>query len=215
MNLLYRLESKLRSAVPPRLGTAVWQDLYLWKSLEFPDASDEAAGIRWATSEDRALLVQRDGERTAGFRLGQGNQAAVVIGESGIEGIVWFARHVYDDMDTGLRFPLQDNQVWLFGAWVSRGRRGKGVYRKLTSFAANALREQSAIDQIFLAIDRSNRISRAVHERLGARRIGSLRGGRIFQKSSYRVKMGEHVQRCTSGTTMQVELPGHSRTKQD
>lgn len=215
MNLLYTLEAKIRSAVPTRLGTAVWQDIYLWPLQELRCANDDVANIRWATSDDRALLVQRDGERTADYRLGQGNQAAVFFGDAGIEGIAWFAREVYDDMDTGLRFPLLDNQAWLFGAWVSRIRRGKGVYRKLTSFAANALREQSAIDQIFLAIDRSNRTSRAVHQRLGASRVGSIRGGRVFGRSSYRVKIGDQVQRCTSGTTMRVELPGNSQTKQD
>jgi hypothetical protein len=65
MSLRYRLEAKIRSAVPARLGTAVWQDLYHWPLVKFPQTSDDVAKIRWATSDDRGLLVQRDGEATA------------------------------------------------------------------------------------------------------------------------------------------------------
>jgi len=94
---------------------------------------------------------------------------------------LWAAPESFLEDNLGVKFEFAEEQAWLYCAFVHADARGRGVYKKLISFAAADLQERG-FKQLLGIVQPWNRISRLMHEkqsrgiigRMSAIRIGSL-----------------------------------------
>ncbi|QEG21556.1 GNAT family N-acetyltransferase [Mariniblastus fucicola] len=94
---------------------------------------------------------------------------------------LWAAPESFLENNLGVRFEFTKEQAWLYCAFVHADARGRGVYKRLISFAAADL-EGRGFSQLLGIVQPWNRISRMMHEkqsrgivgRMAAVRIGSL-----------------------------------------
>ncbi len=208
-NFFYHLEILGRRIVPSWLAAARWQQLWIlpltgekkWVSDVRGDLPLEMRIVRNSCeSADFGLLASQCGKEMAQMRLASGAFAAVAVekpaagGESMgpvLAGVVWFSTGKYLDLDTRLEILLQPSDAWLFGAWVRRDLRGRGLYQCLLNFSVSELGGAmggAMIDRVWLGTDRSNHLSRLVHQRLGARPAGVCYGVKILGAGRYRCR---------------------------
>lgn len=105
-----------------------------------------------------------------------GGRAFVAVQQHELQAVVWFQSDRYVDLETQCHFQLGPNQWWIFGAWVRRTVRGQGHYSRLLKQALADLSPPHYPIECFLAVDRTNANSRAVHRSLNALPIGTLTG---------------------------------------
>jgi GNAT superfamily N-acetyltransferase len=94
---------------------------------------------------------------------------------------LWAAPESFLENNLGVKFEFAQEQAWLYCAFVHADARGRGVYKKLISFAAADLQDRG-FTQLLGIVQPWNRISRLMHEnqsrgiigRMSAIRIGSL-----------------------------------------
>lgn len=181
----YRVEMGLRRVLPGAIVKFRRQEI-LGIPLAFTDGRPppripSGMEIRWATFPDRdsLLLAVQTGPSIVAQRQRLGGKALMLLQNGHLKGVCWFNQESYSDIDTGTVIPLSAETAWLFGAWISKDCRRRGFYRLLVESAARQL-EPTGVRRILLAVDLSNRNSRDVHRRLGAVRLGELRGFQIF-----------------------------------
>jgi RimJ/RimL family protein N-acetyltransferase len=97
---------------------------------------------------------------------------------SEVSGVAWLALERYDDLETGVQFPLEPHQAWLYGVWIDPRQRQQGWYRHLLNTLAADI-QRRGVTHLRFGIDRTNQRSHRVHERLGARRVGFCRGAKL------------------------------------
>ena len=95
-------------------------------------------------------------------------------------GGVWAAVGSFREESVGIEFKFGDKQVWLYCAFVDASARGRGVYKKLISFAANDL-EQRGYSQLLGIVQPWNRISRKMHQKQSRGIIGTMSAIRLFR----------------------------------
>lgn len=184
MSWLYQLEVRTQQWIPATWLWTRWWRLYSWENFSFASVplsqnhkeADREIVVRWGTESDTALLSQQGSRRWVEQRWGAGGQVCLATHQNRLVGVIWFQPNCYVDLDTAITIRLRSDQVWLYGSWVARDFRGRGLYRRLLCAAIDGLTTRQGIRQICLAVDQSNRRSRQVHEHLGARGIGNLRG---------------------------------------
>lgn len=94
---------------------------------------------------------------------------------------LWAAPESFLEDNLGVKFEFETEQAWLYCAFVHADARGRGVYKKLISFAATDL-QQRGFTQLLGIVQPWNRISRLMHEkqsrgiigRMSALRVGSF-----------------------------------------
>ena len=98
-----------------------------------------------------------------------------------ILGGLWAAVGSFSENNLGVEFDFADHQAWLYCAYVHDEARGRGVYKKLISFAARDL-EQRGFSKLYGIVQPWNKISRLMHEkqsrgirgRMSATRVASF-----------------------------------------
>jgi len=91
---------------------------------------------------------------------------------------VWVARDSFLENNLGFEVKFSDQQGWLYCAFVHPDARGRGVYKRLVSFAAADIAARN-VTQLLAVIQPWNRISRIMHEKYSDRIMGSLSAFRI------------------------------------
>lgn len=94
---------------------------------------------------------------------------------------LWAAPNSFLENNLGVKFEFASEQAWLYCAFVHADARGRGVYKKLISFAAADLQGRG-FSQLLGIVQPWNRISRLMHAkqsrgiigRMSAIRVGSL-----------------------------------------
>ncbi len=187
---LYQLESLRYRFIPRQLFLPKFCLVY---SIGLSSArtdwelkSDSEIQVRWSNEKDVEALANRFQQTHQ--RLGEGDSAVVAMHDGRLVGTAWIARAQYRDWETGLVLPLRKDHAWLYGAWVHREFRRQRVYRRIFEFLARHLHGDN-VQEIRLAVDWSNGISRRVHERLGGRVIGSLYGLRLLGIGGFRFRL--------------------------
>ncbi len=150
-----------------------------------PPCHAETVEFRWASPSDIPLLESQLGEKRTTARLSYGHRAAIFVQDNQLVGIAWFATRNYYDVDTATRVTLSFDEAWIYGVWIHRKHRKRGLYRDLLRHAGLELRRRG-IRQLLFAIDAVNIRSKRLHRRLSAKPIGHLFGVRLPFYNAYR-----------------------------
>lgn len=195
VSMLYSVEMRLKRWIPPGLLRFAAQSLWELplerlidttsgqRSISLPpasvcrkiDASEPAASaVRRRVGE--SLAEQRWQAAHESFAILSGSELAK---GSEVAGVAWLALERYDDLETGVRFPLEPHQAWLYGVWIDPCQRQQGWYRHLLNTLAGEA-QLRGITHLRFGIDRTNQRSHRVHQRLGAQQVGSCEGIKLL-----------------------------------
>lgn len=94
-------------------------------------------------------------------------------------GGVWAAVGSFSEDNLGVEFEFAQHQAWMYCAFVDSSARGRGVYKKLISFAAKDL-EERGYTQLLGIVQPWNRISRIMHEKHSRGIVGRMSAIRIL-----------------------------------
>lgn len=206
MNLLYRIESRFRRYVPRRIFSVCWQDIYVWGGQPQRLTTPPGLLIERAQETDLDALESIEGRHIVKARWEQGGVCWLAREESQVVGIVWGQAKHYLDLELGIEFHLDQGQAWWYAAWVHPRKRNLGIFRLLMNHARLDFLESEGVDQGLFTIDKSNRVSRDVQTRLGAHRVGSLRGMAVIGLGFFTVRMGDQVMRLNPRKKMSFDL---------
>ncbi len=91
---------------------------------------------------------------------------------------LWAGIGSFSENNLGVEFNFSAHQAWLYCAFVHADARGRGVYKKLISFAASDLQERG-FSQLLGIVQPWNRISRAMHEKQSRGVCGTMSAIRV------------------------------------
>lgn len=94
-------------------------------------------------------------------------------------GGVWVGVGSFLEDNLGIEFQFTEDQSWLYCAFVDGKARGKGVYKRLVSFAAEEV-EERGFERLLGIVQPWNKISRRMHEQHSLGTCGSIGALRIF-----------------------------------
>ncbi len=126
---------------------------------------DEALAFRWCENESdmetaKRLTFFRSDDAEAAARYSACLASASDHQEHDqVVGGVWRGRQQFDEDDLGVRILLDEDQAWIFAAYVAKNQRGKGVYRRLLEHAISS--DKSLVH--FASINPYNKPSIAAH----------------------------------------------------
>ena len=91
---------------------------------------------------------------------------------------VWAARDSFIEDNLGVKFEFSQQQAWLYCAFVHSDARGRGVYKRLISYAAADLKRRGFV-QLLGIVQPWNRISRLMHEKQSRGIVGRMSAVRV------------------------------------
>lgn len=94
-------------------------------------------------------------------------------------GGVWAGVGSFLEDSLAIEFQFADDQAWLYCAFVDGDARGKGVYKRLVSFAADEVK-QRGFKRLLGIVQPWNKISRRMHEQHSLGTCGRIGALRIF-----------------------------------
>jgi ribosomal protein S18 acetylase RimI-like enzyme len=97
-------------------------------------------------------------------------------------GGVWAGTETFIEAKLGFRIVLEDNQAWLYCAYVDPNTRGLGIYKRLLSFVGSDLTARG-FERLLVVIQPWNKASMHVHQRFIRNKIGRIYVMRLFQLS--------------------------------
>ncbi|WP_146536159.1 GNAT family N-acetyltransferase [Rubripirellula reticaptiva] len=130
--------------------------------------------FRWCETEAEIA----DACRLTFFRpdgSGAPQQACLAIANSEPVGGVWIGRDYFNETELGLRICLNEDQTWLFSAFVEKQHRRTGVYRRLLN---HVLADQQ--QTVFASINPTNKASIKSHSPYIRRTAGTCVAVRCF-----------------------------------
>jgi L-amino acid N-acyltransferase YncA len=131
-----------------------------------------------------------------------------VISKSGenepVLGGVWAGTQSFIESSLGFRIVLEDNQAWLYCAYVDETTRGLGIYKRLLSFVGSDLTARG-FERLLVVIQPWNRASMHSHQRFLRRKIGRICVLRFFRLSFVFCAGG--ISKSGTITTSQVSDP--------
>jgi predicted GNAT family acetyltransferase len=182
---LYKAELLMHRLLPSWFLQPRWRRIYEMPVTKEPPHKADAVDFRWASAADTHLLESYHGEQLTTARLSYGHRAAILVKNDKLIGVAWFATRSYYDVDTQTRVTLSFDEAWIYGVWIHRRYRRRGLYADLLRHAGVELRRRG-IRQLLFAIDAFNIRSRRLHQRLLAKPIGHLYGVRLAFFNAYR-----------------------------
>ncbi len=114
-------------------------------------------------------------ENDFGYAVSKSGENDPVIGG------VWAARESFIESDLGFKIEFQDNQAWLYCAYVDANTRGLGVYKRVLSFVGHDLTERGFY-RLLVIIQPWNKASMHIHQKFAQKKLGRvavLRLGRM------------------------------------
>lgn len=102
-----------------------------------------------------------------------GYSIARASAEDDLLGGVWAANESFLESDLGFQVSLQNDQSWLYCAYVDQAARGQGLYRRLMAFVGQDLlqRERS---RLLVVIQPWNKASMHVHRQFATDTLGRI-----------------------------------------
>lgn len=95
-------------------------------------------------------------------------------------GGVWGGVESFTEQNLGFRIDLENDQGWIYCAYIDKSLRGKGAYQRLLGYAASDLAEHG-IERLYVVIQPWNHTSIHVHRKYSERRIGRIIVIRMFK----------------------------------
>ena len=186
---LRTLEVQFNRFVPPWVFRYSKGDIYdlgieKLKSLGSGKIDDDGLQVRCldksATDEERMAL--REFTWNSVPLETTGNDFGYAVYDSNEPGKLlaglWAAPDSFLENNLGVKFEFEAEQAWLYCAFVHADARGRGVYKKLISFAAADL-QQRGFTQLLGIVQPWNRISRLMHEKQSRGIIGRMSAVRV------------------------------------
>lgn len=130
--------------------------------------------VGWAVSEEEMLEAEQltGPQRSVGVGVGDMRVCRASIDEK-LVAAFWATSNVFWEDGLGIGYELDDDQAWLFGAYVDKPFRRRGIYSSILKFMTPNL-IASGKEQVLLAVNPDNIGSRKVHEKYAARKVGSV-----------------------------------------
>jgi hypothetical protein len=97
-------------------------------------------------------------------------------------GGVWAGTESFIEAGLGFRIMLEDNQAWLYCAYVDGSTRGLGLYKRLLSFVGCDLMARG-FERLLVVIQPWNKASMQAHRRFTRKKLGRICVLRIFRIS--------------------------------
>jgi L-amino acid N-acyltransferase YncA len=88
-------------------------------------------------------------------------------------GGVWAGTESFIEASLGFRIVLENNQAWLYCAYVDENTRGLGIYKRLLSFVGSDLTTRR-FERLLVVIQPWNKASMHVHQRFTKSKIGRI-----------------------------------------
>lgn len=130
--------------------------------------------VRWSDSEEETLAVEQFmGPMRSVVDVGADDMRvcyAKVGGE--LAAAFWMASNIFMESGLTIRFELDEEQAWLFAAYVEKRFRRKGIYTQILEFMLPDL-QSSGKSRVLLSVNPDNIASRIVHEKYARRKVGT------------------------------------------
>jgi len=108
-----------------------------------------------------------------------GYSIAHVSSPENVLGGVWGGIESFHESDLGFQLQFNDQQSWIYCAYVNKEAQGQGVYKRVLSFGANDLIEKG-YKRILVVIQPWNKASMYVHGKYAKKQIGTITAIRLF-----------------------------------
>lgn len=108
-----------------------------------------------------------------------GYSIAYVSSPENVLGGVWGGIESFQEADLGFQLQFNDEQSWIYCAYVNKEAQGQGVYKRVLSFAINDLVEKG-YKRILVVIQPWNNASMYIHGKYATKQIGTITAIRLF-----------------------------------
>lgn len=105
---------------------------------------------------------------------------ATVFENGTLVAAVWLSPESFGELELGIRFHLNDDDFWLFSAYVVPAYRRRGIYRCLLRFVANSTYEENPKSRIWFAVNPDNLRSMKAHADFGVTPQARVKAFRLF-----------------------------------
>lgn len=146
--------------------------------------SESPIDVSWCAQADQIQAVENLTYVEA-RNLNPKHTAAQAKSGEHLAGALWAVKHELAEVDLGIRFELDPDQVWLFAALVDAKFRRQGVYRRVLSFVcrrcdADFADNENGPAQLLLCVNPHNIASNRVHQKHAQETLGRVVCFRFF-----------------------------------
>lgn len=124
-------------------------------------------------------------------------------------GGVWGGVESFHESNLGFQLQFDDEQSWIYCAYVSKEARGMGVYKRVLSFGANDLIEKG-FKRILVVVQPWNKASMYIHRKYSQETLGTIAVVRLFSLcavfSTGAVKKGSTFTLSPFGKPVQLSI---------
>jgi len=137
--------------------------------------------VSWSDSEEETLAVEQFmGPMRSVVDVGADDMRACYAKVGGeMAAAFWMASNIFMESGLTIRYELEEDQAWLFAAYVEKRFRRQGIYTQILEFMLPDL-QASGKSQVLLSVNPDNVASRVVHEKYARRKVGSAIAVRVL-----------------------------------
>ena len=140
---------------------------YISQCVEDPASRNKLRTITWNS------VPLSTSKNDFGYAIYHRDNPAKVVGG------VWGGVDSFLEADLGFQIQLEDDQAWIYCAFVSKDVRGGGVYQRVLSYAARDLKRRG-YHRLRVVIQPWNKASMYIHRKYSVSTIGRIAVVRVF-----------------------------------
>lgn len=158
--------------VPAGLLSVEWYALLATTCAGYGELERRDLAFRWGCRADLALLTSLGrSAREIDDRMAGGDRVFMALDGDRLVGYVWFRSGAWTEGE--ITFPLRNDELWAYDAFVATDQRGRHVHATLCT-AASAELHREGVRRYVSGIDHLNAPSLRSASRRGARVLGSV-----------------------------------------
>ncbi len=142
-------------------------DEFIFEVVEDPQKRSELRTITWNS------VPLSSSENDYGYAIMHAEETPAIIGG------VWGGIESFLEANLGFRIELENDQAWIYCAFVDEEARGKRIYQRLLAFAGYDLKNRG-YNRLRVVIQPWNKASMYVHKKYSDRSLGRIIAVRIF-----------------------------------
>lgn len=137
-------------------------------------AQSEEVAVGWSNSEEETLAVETFmGSMRSVVDVGADDMRVCYAKvDDEIAAAFWMASNIFMESGLTIRYELNEDQAWLFSAYVDKSFRRQGIYTQILEFMLPDL-QASGKSQVLLSVNPVNVASLKVHEKYARRKVGT------------------------------------------
>lgn len=158
--------------IPTGLLSVEWYALLATTCAGHAELERRDLAFRWGSRADLALLTSFGrSAREIEDRMARGDRVFIALEGDRLVGYTWFRSGAWTENE--ITFPLRDDELWAYDAFVAADQRGRHVHRTLCT-AASAELHGEGVRRYVSGIDHLNAPSMRSASRRGADVLGSV-----------------------------------------